>query len=143
MLLKGLVLLTCLFASAIATTYDNDLDEETLQADFQRARRISEGQIKACGERLFTIVNMVCANVRRKRQALLEPRDLYTSVYSPDVENDRFYSEGAQWTFQPSSGARDRFQKVGMLRNLKKRNTGITNACCYQSCTLKQMELYC
>jgi len=143
MLLKGLVLLVCLFGTTLANShYENDLidDVDTVQGELQpRPRRLSETQVKVCGERLFSLITMVCSG-RRKRQALLEPRDLYTSVYSPNVEDGRFFSEGSQWTFQP---AHDRFQKVGMLRNMKKRNVGITERCCHQSCTLAQMREYC
>ena len=63
---------------------------------------------------------MVCSNIRRKRHALPEPAfpgSLYMSVYRPNLEDDRFISdgisEGNRWNF---GGARDRFQKVGMLR---------------------------
>ena len=63
---------------------------------------------------------MVCSNIRRKRHALPEPAfpgSLYMSVYRPNLEDDRFISdgisEGNRWNF---GGARDRFQKVGLLR---------------------------
>merc|ERR1739847_15118 len=76
MLLKGLLLLVvCLFSSGLANSsqYDNqdqlsaDDDNNNLQLDFHRQRR--DVRRTYCGERLHDVFQLVCENIRRKRNA--------------------------------------------------------------------------
>ena len=73
-----------------------------------------------CGERLHDVFQLVCENIRRKRNASPGPSfpssSLFTSVYRPSLEEDRFMNEGNQWNYESPIGQRDRFHKVGFLR---------------------------
>ena len=74
-----------------------------------------------CGDMLHSVLQLVCDNVRRKRNASPGPSfpssSLFTSVYRPSLEEDRFMKEGNQWNYEsPIGGQRDRFHKVGFLR---------------------------
>merc|ERR1739848_280140 len=145
MLLKGLLLLVvCLFSSGLANSsqYDNqdqlsaDDDNNNLQLDFHRQRR--DVRRPYCGERLHDVFQLVCENIRRKRNASPGPlSSLFTSVYRPSLEEDRFMNEENQWNYESPIGQRDRFHKVEFLRSLQKRALmGISDVCCRRPCTI-------
>ena len=73
-----------------------------------------------CGERLHDVFQLVCENIRRKRNASPGPSfpssSLFTSVYRPSLEEDRFMNEENQWNYESPIGQRDRFRKVEFLR---------------------------
>jgi len=156
MLLKGLLLLVvCLFSSGLANSshqYDQDQlsaddDNNNLQLDFHRQRR--DVPRTYCGDMLHNVLQLVCDNVRRKRNASPGPSfpssSLFTSVYRPSLEEDRFMKEGNQWNYEsPIGGQRDRFHKVGFLRSLQKRALmGISDVCCRRPCTILEMVQFC
>jgi hypothetical protein len=159
MLLKGLLLLlaVCLFSSGLANSshqqqYDNqdqlsaDDDNSNLQLDFHRQRR--DVRRTYCGERLHDVFQLVCENIRRKRNASPGPSfpssSLFTSVYRPSLEEDRFMNEENQWNYESPIGQRDRFRKVEFLRSLQKRALmGISDVCCRRPCTIPEMVQFC
>jgi len=154
MLLKGLLLLVvCLFSSGLANSsqYDQDQlsaddDNNNLQLDFHRQRR--DVPRTYCGDMLHNVLQLVCDNVRRKRNASPGPSfpssSLFTSVYRPSLEEDRFMNEGNQWNYESPIGQRDRFHKVGFLRSLQKRALmGISDVCCRRPCTILEMVQFC
>jgi len=159
MLLKGLLLflVVCLFSSGLANSshqqqYDNqdqlsaDDDSNNLQLDFHRQRR--DVRRTYCGERLHDVFQLVCENIRRKRNASPGPSfpssSLFTSVYRPSLEEDRFMNEENQWNYESPIGQRDRFRKVEFLRSLQKRALmGISDVCCRRPCTIPEMVQFC
>jgi len=146
-----LVLLLVCVTATLATNFNEDYDES--QSDnFPRVRRTVNGKVKLCGDRLFQVLFAICTGrgLRNKRHtAPRYPGNLnpfLMSVYRPSIDDDVIITDG---NWESDSPAKDRFQKVDMLRRLNKRSPvpdrtiGLTQECCYESCSLEQLKKYC
>jgi len=145
-----ILLLVCVTAT-IASNFNGDYDEPD-RDNFSRVRRNLSGKVKLCGDRLFQVLFAICTgnSLRNKRHA--EPTypgnlsPFLMSVYRPSIDDDVIITDG---NWELDSPAKDRFQKVDLLRRLNKRSPvpdrtiGLTQECCYASCSLEQLKKYC
>jgi len=142
------ILLFVCVTTAMASNFNGDY-EESERDNFSRVRR--DGKVKLCGDRLFQVLFAVCTG-RSKRQA--EPTAVYPgnlspflmSVYRPSIDDDVINTE-RNWELD--SPAKDRFQKINLLRRLNKRSPtpertiGLAQECCYDACNYDQLKKYC